>query len=228
MKKTFLRVVCVVLAAASVIIILTNKRNVYKPEFLEKDKVEVIDPNTIILNDSGVRVSFSEVILSPKNETRKLVVFEQNATVKVKLEKSMIEKINWDVLTKSQEVQYTSTGHFVVDLDNLTEENIKVDDKERIVTIYIEHPRLDSINIDPDKIVVGKQKSGLLAQGKLKMTVQDYNEIEKTILEKFDEEFNTSANGQEADDDALKAVKEIYEPLIKAVDSRYKLEIAFK
>lgn len=40
--------------------------------------------------------------------------------------------------------------------------------------------------------------------------------------------FDTGDNLQEADDNALNMVKEIYEPLIHAVDSSYELEIAFQ
>ena len=41
-------------------------------------------------------------------------------------------------------------------------------------------------------------------------------------------QFNTVSNGQEADKIAIEMVKQIYEPIIKAVDSTYKLDVVFK
>ena len=41
-------------------------------------------------------------------------------------------------------------------------------------------------------------------------------------------EFNTARNAQEADDLALQIVKEIYEPLVKAVDAAYEVRVEFK
>ena len=36
------------------------------------------------------------------------------------------------------------------------------------------------------------------------------------------------ANGQEADSLAIKMVKEIYEPIVKAIDNRYSVVVEFK
>ena len=38
---------------------------------------------------------------------------------------------------------------------------------------------------------------------------------------------NNSANGQKADDLALKAVTETFEPVVKAVDGEYTLKVEF-
>ena len=40
--------------------------------------------------------------------------------------------------------------------------------------------------------------------------------------------FDTVKNGQEANEIALRMVKEIYEPIIKAIDERYSVLVKFK
>ena len=45
------------------------------------DGIEPVDLDTIYLQSSGVEVHFSDVILSDQNETRKLIVSTQKATV---------------------------------------------------------------------------------------------------------------------------------------------------
>ena len=44
----------------------------------------------------------------------------------------------------------------------------------------------------------------------------------------LESEFNTPVNVQSPDDIALKAVKQVYEPIIQAIDSKYKLYVEFK
>ena len=44
----------------------------------------------------------------------------------------------------------------------------------------------------------------------------------------LEEKFNTASNGQKADDLALKMVKEVYEPIVKAIDRRYDVIVQFK
>lgn len=56
----------------------------------------------------------------------------------------------------------------------------------------------------------------------------DYNTIEKDLRSRLEEKFDTVANGQAADDLALKMVKEVYEPIVKAVDRRYSVIVQFK
>ena len=193
-----------------------------------EDNLELSDSDVLQLEDSKVRVSFSEVVLSPQNETRELIVSTQEATVSTNLEDRVIQQLDISALKRSQTVTYTGTGYFIVNLNTLTEKDIKVDDKNKTVTIQIEHAKLKDIVIDPDKVEIGSVKKGLLALGKLEITVNDYNEIEQELKDRMEATFNTGDNLQEADDNALKMVKEIYEPVIHAVDSSYELVITFQ
>lgn len=88
------------------------------------DGIDEIDLNTIFLPSSGVEVRFSDVILSRQNETRRLIVSTQSGTVTTKLTDRLIKQLDFDFLKKTQNVSYTGTGYFVVDLDNLTTANV--------------------------------------------------------------------------------------------------------
>ena len=72
------------------------------------------------------------------------------------------------------------------------------------------------------------QKKGLLARGDIELTVADYNAIEKELRTRLEDKFDTVANGQKADDLALKMVKEVYEPIVKAIDRKYDVIVEFK
>lgn len=192
------------------------------------DGIDQVDLDRLDLKDSGVEVNFADIIISNHNETRKLIVSTQNGTVTTELTDRLINKLDFNFLKKTQNVSYTGTGYFVVDLDKLTASNVIVDRNKKLITIRIEHPYLRAIEIDPDNIIIDEVKEGLLARGKIKLTVEDYNEIEMDLRSRLEEKFNTAANGQAADDMAIKMVEEVYEPVIKAIDSRYDVIVEFK
>ena len=228
-KITILRITCIILSLAICATLIwgcIHERNSSKEAF--NDGIEQIDLDTIYLVDSKVQVDFSEVIIGTHEETRKLIVSTQEATVSTELTDQLIRKIDFDFLKKTQKVSYTGTGYFVVDLDNLTKDNIIQDKKNKTITIQIDHAYLQAIEIDPNKIIIDEVKEGLLAKGDIELTVKDYNTIEKQLRNRLEEKFNTALNGQNADAVALRMVKEVYEPIIKSIDSSYTLYVEFK
>lgn len=228
-KNKVLTIICYVLAAAIALTLLwglVNGKHVFKDTY--SDGIEQVDLDTIYLQGSKVEVDFSEVIIGTQEETRKLIVSTQEATVSTELTSELIRQLDFDFLKKTQKVSYTGKGYFVVDLDNLTKENIVQDKQEKTVTIKIDHAYLQAIEIDPEKIIIDEVKEGLLARGDIKLTVKDYNAIEKELRNRMEEKFNTAENGQKADAIALQMVKEVYEPVIRAIDSSYELYVEFQ
>ena len=68
----------------------------------------------------------------------------------------------------------------------------------------------------------------MLARGDIELTVKDYNAIEKELKNRLETKFDTAENGQSADTTALRMVKEVYAPLIRAIDPGYTLIVEFK
>ena len=130
-------------------------------------------------------------------------------------------------MKKTQNMSYTGTGYFVVDLDNLTAANVIEDKDRKTVTIRIGHAYLQAIEIDPNNIIIDDVKESLLARGNIELTLADYNAIERELRSRLEEKFDTAANGQAADELALRMVREIYEPVIKAIDRRYSVIVEF-
>jgi len=229
MKRRALDIACVILFLAIIGILLWGMIRVKQDkDDAYDDGIVQVDLNTIYLEGSDVKVNFSEVILGQQEETRKLIVSTHEATVSTQLSASLINSLDFDFLTKTQKVSYFGTGYFVVDLDNLTEANIMEDSENKTVTIQIGHAYLEVVDIDPEKIIVDEVKQGLLAWGKIKLTVNDYNEIEKELVNRMEDKFNTVENGQKADTAALRMVQAVYEPIVKAVDSDYSVVVEFK
>lgn len=192
------------------------------------DGIEQIDLDSIYLRSSGVEVDFSDVILSGQNEMRKLIVSTQTGTVSTKLTDRLIRQLDFDFLKKTQNVSYTGTGYFVVDLDRLTAANVIEDRDEKTVTIQVGHPYLQAIEIDPGQIIIEDVQESLLARGDIRLSVADYTAIEQDLRARLEEKFDTAANGQAADALAVKMVRAVYEPIVKAVDRRYSVIVELK
>ena len=228
-KRKILNVIVAILTVALVtvsIIGVTIKSETLHDDV--SDDIELVDLNTIYLKNSDVEVNFSDVILSNQQETRKLIVSTKEGTVTTELTDRLINKLDFNFLKKTQTVSYTGTGYFVVDLDNLTSDNLIDDKDKRILTIRIDHAYLQAIEINPDNIIIDDVKEGLLARGDIELSVKDYNTIEKELRTRLEEKFDTAANGQTADDLAIKMVREVYEPIVKAIDKRYSVIVEFK
>lgn len=229
MKRKLLNVLCVIFAIATVSALIwgiAHKTQLFHDKY--EDGIEQIDSDTIYLKGSGVEVDFADVIVSDQNETRKLIVSEQSGTVTTQLTDRLIKKLDWDFLKKTQNVSYTGKGYFVVDLDELSAKDVFEDSIRKTVTIKIEHAHLQAIDINPNDIMIDEVKEGLFARGDIELSVQDYNAIEKELRDRLEEKFNTAENGQKADEIALKMVKDVYEPIVKAINSRYTVIVEFK
>lgn len=230
MKKTRLySILCaILLVAIAVVLIWSRSVKSDENELTYEDGIEQLDLDSIYLKDSGVQIDFSEVIIGSENESRKLIVYEQEATVSTQLTDSLIKKLDLDWLKKTQKVSYTGKGYFVVDLDKLTKNDVVEDKSKKQITVKIEHAYLEAIKINPEDIIIDEVKESFLAKGDIKLSVEDYNIIERELKTKLEEKFNSAINGQKADDIALKMVKEVYEPIIKAIDSDYSVHVEFE
>ena len=192
------------------------------------DTIGQVDLDTIVLGNGKVEVNFADVILSDHEESRKLIISTQRGTVSTQLTERLIKQFDFDFLKKTQTVSYTGTGYFVVDLDMLTAGDIVQDTTNKTVTIHISHAYLQAIEINPNDIIIDEVKEGLLARGDIKLTVADYQTIEKELRNKLEAKFNTAENGQAADVLALQMVKEIFQPIIKAIDQSYEVIVVFQ
>lgn len=231
MKKdqTFLNITAGVLAALLIAVVFWGLLHGAGPLHMQiSDGIEEIDLDTIFLPSSGVEVNFSDVLLSGQDETRKLIVSTQTSTVDTKLTDRLIKQLDFDFMKKTQNVSYTGTGYFVVDLDHLSAADVIEDHSDKTVTIRIDHPYLQTIEIDPDQIIIEDVQESLLARGDIKLSVADYTAIEQDLRSRLEEKFDTAANERIADALAVKMVREVYEPIVKAIDRRYSVVVKLK
>ena len=111
-RQRSLNIIAILLAALVVAVVIWGCVHGADPLHMQvSDGIEQIDLDTIYLGSSGVEVSFTDVILSRQNETRKLIVSTQEGTVTTKLTDRLINKLDFDFMKKTQDVSYTGTGY---------------------------------------------------------------------------------------------------------------------
>ena len=96
MKRVLLNSSCVVLLVLIIGVLVwgrNNKISVFREAY--DDGVEQIDLDSIYLENSGVEVDFSELLLGKQEETRKLIVCTQEATVSTELSVRLIHKLDF-------------------------------------------------------------------------------------------------------------------------------------
>lgn len=212
---------------ALAIIIVALLAIIHKPE----DTVQAVAMEPFNIEDETYHINgrslaeFSDVIVEKFNEESRLMVSSVDASVSMELKQN--SGLDIGILTKKQNVTYKATGKFYVDLSMMGEHSIKLDEDSRTITIEIPHAKMDPIEIDPTKFTVDRVENGLLAFGDLKFTPAEFNSLETTCKSKLENELNTAANRQAADERAVEEMMKIYEPVVKTVDDAYSVDIVF-
>lgn len=209
------------------IIIVALLAIIHKPE----DAVQTMAVEPFNIEDETYHINgrslaeFSDVIVEKFNEESRLMVSSVDASVSMELKQNSGFDIG--ILTKKQNVTYKATGKFYVDLSMMGPHSIKLNEDSQTITIEIPHAKMDPIEIDPTKFTVDRVENGLLAFGDLKFTPAEFNSLETTCKSKLENELNTAANRQAADERAVEEMMKIYEPVVKTVDDAYSVDIVF-
>lgn len=183
-----------------------------------------VDDDVYVLNDHTI-ADFSSVIIQEFNKESQFVVSSVDAKIAVNLKQTGVLDVGF--LNKTQKITYNGTGRFYLDLSSEDNISIAMSSDEKTITIGIPHVELMDIEIDPNRFESEDAKKGLLAFGDMKFTANEFNEIEVECKSKLTKAINTKENRLKADENALAEMTKIYDPIVKAVDEDYHVEVVF-
>lgn len=175
--------------------------------------------------NSKTIADFSEPIIQQFAKESQLVVSSVDASINVQLKQTGFLDIG--ALNKTQDIKYKGTGRFYIDLSGLSEESIDLDEETKTITVSIPHTEMLPIEIDPNCFESEDAKKGFLAFGDLKFTPKEFNDLEVECKTKITKAVNTKENRLKADENAIDEIIKIYEPIIKAVDDSYSINVIF-
>lgn len=171
-------------------------------------------------------LEFKNAVLGEIVEHKELIVMSQTVEVNTQITKAGLG--NLEIFSKVKEVTYKGEGIFTVDLSKIDNDHIIVDTDDKTVTIVIPEAKLQYVNIDYDGTIFNDTEKGLLAFGDLALTIEDQNEINKSVEESMRAELGDKTTLKNAHDLAISKTWEIFNPIVQSVSNEYKVEVVIK
>lgn len=168
---------------------------------------------------------FEKAILGEASRHKELVVKEQPIEIPTTITRAGLG--NLQIFSKVQNVYYYGTGVYTISLAELDESNIRVDEENQKVRVMIPHACLQYINPNLDLTMFEEAGRGLLAFGDIKMTTQEQNSLQQSVVESMRERLTHEDMYLGADEFAKVSAWEIFQPLVASVSPSYLLEIMF-
>ena len=169
---------------------------------------------------------FQDAILGAATQHQELVVMEQPLEISTTITKAGLGNLN--IFSKIKTVTYYGTGVYTVDLKNIDKDHIKVDTDAKTVTVIIPHAVLQYVNPDLSKTEFEDTEKGLLAFGDLSLTTEQQNQLSQSVTAAMKERLEEDDLFKQADEYATMKTWEIFQPLITAVSSEYKVVMQFE
>jgi len=170
-------------------------------------------------------VEFEEAVLEAASEHSELIVMEQPLSIPTTITKSGLG--NLAIFSKVKDVTYYGTGVYTVDLSKIDAKHIRTDLFNRSVNILIPHAVLQYVNPDLSRTEFQDTEKGWLAFGDIKLSAEESNELEKSVMSAMEERLNRDDLLIQADEFAVLKTWEIFQPIIASVSPEYTVEMEF-
>ena len=165
-----------------------------------------IRKTTIVNQENKVRIDYKQIILDELIEQKQIII----ASNKMRIPFTQTEK-HW-YGGKSQEIEFSAIGRFVVDLDKLNAQDIMVDEASKTVTIYMTKP-IKMVELLEDETKFGETKKGLLVWGDIEYTLEEVESIKHEI--KCDALVEMDKLMEQAKDCAKNSIESIIKIVVK-------------
>jgi len=169
---------------------------------------------------------FKEAILGKAVEKQDLIVMEQPLEIETTITKAGLG--NLEIFSKVKNVTFAGTGIYTVDLSKINDSTIVVDEENKTVTITMPHAKLYDIVANLDDMQFEDTEKGLLAFGDIALTLEDQNELEKSVKASMKERLTQQEVIDNADKFAEMKTWEIFQPLVSAVSNEFVVNIEIK
>ena len=133
-----------------------------------------IRKTTIVNQENKVRIDYKQIILDELIEQKQIII----ASNKMRIPFTQTEKHWWG--NKSQEIEFSAIGRFVVDLDKLNSQDIMVDEESKTITIYMTKPT-KIVELLEDETKFGETKKGLFVFGDIEYTLEEVESIKHEV-----------------------------------------------
>lgn len=175
-------------------------------------------------DDISKKFISKETLIKKIEQKQKLITTEAQISEKVTIDNSWG---NLDIFKKLQNISFTGTGTYSIDLSNLKNENISIDNKSRIITLNVSTPQIESINIDDSKTQY-QTDNGLFRFGEIKLTTEEHEAIMQNVKKDMSTKMLEDTYYNKALSNSKKSIKNILNSILDNSGVKYYLNIKFK
>lgn len=133
-----------------------------------------IRKTTIVNQENKVRIDYKQIILDELIEQKQIII----ASNKMRIPFTQTEK-HW-YGSKTQEIEFSAIGRFIVDLDKLNAQDIMVNEESKTITIYMTKPT-KIVELLEDETKFGETKKGLFIWGDIEYTLEEVESIKHEV-----------------------------------------------
>lgn len=169
---------------------------------------------------------FADAVLGDSEKLNKIEVYKQEISDASTITNAGLGKFK--VFSKTKLITYHGTATYTVDLRKLNKNDFELDETNHVITITIPRTIREDINIPADQIEFGDTEKGVLAFGDVKLTPEEQSDVEKEARAHMVEKLKAENIRAIADEFAVKAVWEMYQPIIASVSPGYTLVVKVK
>ena len=170
MNKNIKMVVATTLVVSTIGGVLIGVNNM-----TQKDTTPIRKTVIVQTEDKKIEINYKKIILEELQTTKQIIV----ATNKMKVPFSHTEK--YFIGERSQDVEFSIVGRFIVDLDKLNSEDILIDDNSKTVTIYMTKPIKDVTLLEDETKFGETQKSWYLLNKDIEYSLEQVESIKHQV-----------------------------------------------
>ena len=163
----------------------------FKDFFNKKSNISlpVINP----VNNS--RFISEEALIKRINNVNKLITLELELSQVVTIDQSYGDL---DLLKKYKRIKFYSDCSYYIDLSQITKDDLLFDKELNILNLTVPNPKVYKVSIDKEKSKEENSINGFLRFGEIKLTTEEFKDLELEIIANLEEKLNATPLFDEA------------------------------
>ncbi|WP_138206450.1 DUF4230 domain-containing protein [Haloimpatiens lingqiaonensis] len=176
--------------------------------------------------NSSKKILTEEAIIKSMRDKSELITLETSLQQKIVIDDSWG---NFSLFKKVQNINFFGDGVYCVDLSKIADDDIKVDNKKKEITINSPKPYVKNVTIDEAKTEYQTVEKGILRFGEIKLDPSEYGVMMNEAKLKMVNEMKKTETYNRAEENSKNAIINFLQGILKKQSfESYKINVHFK
>ncbi|WP_035293367.1 DUF4230 domain-containing protein [Clostridium sp. KNHs214] len=176
--------------------------------------------------NSSKKILTEEAIIKSMRDKSELITLETSLQQKIVIDDSWG---SFSLFKKVQNINFFGDGVYCVDLSKISNDDIKVDNKKREITIKTSKPYVKNITIDETKTEYETVEKGILRFGEIKLDPSEYGVMMNEAKLRMVNEIKKSETFNRAEENSKNAITNFLQGILKKQSfESYNVKVDFK